>query len=49
MGAKSLKALPKKARKYLNRIEELCGTPIDVVSTGPDRNETLVLRHPFDS
>jgi len=49
VGAKSLKGLPKKARKYLDKIEELCGAPIDVVSTGPDRNETLVLRHPFDS
>jgi len=49
VGAKSLKALPKKARKYLNKIEELCGAPVDVVSTGPDRSETLILRHPFDS
>jgi adenylosuccinate synthase len=29
-------------------IEEVCGVPIDVISTGPDRDETIVLRHPFD-
>ncbi len=40
--------LPQQARDYLNKIEEICGVPIDVVSTGPDREETFVLRHPFD-
>lgn len=49
VGAKSLKELPKKARKYLKKIEDLCEVPIDVVSTGPDRKQTLVLKHPFDS
>ncbi len=39
--------LPEAARDYLRKIEELCGTPIHIVSTGPDRDETLVLRHPF--
>jgi len=48
VGARSLDDLPKKARKYLKKIEDLCEVPIDVVSTGPDRNETLVLKHPFD-
>jgi adenylosuccinate synthase len=40
--------LPANARRYLKRIEEVCGVPIDVISTGPDRDETTVLRHPFD-
>ena len=40
--------LPDSARRYLARIEELAGVPIDIVSTGPDRAETIVLRHPFD-
>lgn len=39
--------LPENARKYLLRIEELLGVPIDMVSTGPDRNQTIVLRQPF--
>jgi adenylosuccinate synthase len=37
------------ARAYLERIEKLCGVPIDLISTGPDRDETIVLRHPFDA
>ncbi|RTZ81131.1 MAG: adenylosuccinate synthase [Gammaproteobacteria bacterium] len=41
--------LPEAARNYLRKLEELCGTPIHIVSTGPDRDETLVLQHPFDS
>ncbi|MDB5762438.1 MAG: purA [Herminiimonas sp.] len=48
VGAKSLAALPANARAYIKRIEELVGVPIDMVSTGPDREETIVLRHPFD-
>jgi adenylosuccinate synthase len=39
--------LPLNARRYLERIEQLAGIPIDIVSTGPDRAETIVLRHPF--
>ncbi|MFT5644706.1 MAG: adenylosuccinate synthase [Janthinobacterium sp.] len=48
VGVKSLAALPANARAYINRIEELVGVPIDMVSTGPDREETIVLRHPFE-
>ena len=48
VGAKSLAALPANARAYVKRIEELVGVPIDMVSTGPDREETIVLRHPFN-
>jgi len=39
--------LPANARRYLERVAEVCGVPIDLVSTGPDRNETIVLRHPL--
>lgn len=48
VGAKSLAKLPANARAYVKRIEELVGVPMDMVSTGPDREETIVLRHPFD-
>jgi adenylosuccinate synthase len=48
VGVKSLEKLPKGARDYLNRIEALCRVPIDLISTGPDRTETIVRRHPFD-
>jgi adenylosuccinate synthase len=48
VGARSMDALPDNARRYLRKVEDLCGTPIDIVSTGPDRDETLVLRHPFE-
>jgi adenylosuccinate synthase len=47
VGAKSLAALPANARAYLRRIEELCETSIAIVSTGPDRVETLILDNPF--
>ena len=47
VGAKTLDALPVNARNYIKRIEALVGVPIDMVSTGPDREETIVLRHPF--
>ncbi len=39
--------LPKEAIAYLDRIEALLGTPITIISTGPDRKETIVLTHPF--
>lgn len=48
IGAKSMDELPTNARAYIHRIEELLDTPIDIISTGPDRIETIVLRHPFD-
>jgi adenylosuccinate synthase len=48
VGAKSLAELPATARAYIRRIEELVGVPVDMVSTGPDREETIVLRHPFE-
>jgi adenylosuccinate synthase len=41
-------ALPETARRYLTRIEELAGVPLDIVSTGADREHTIIRRHPFD-
>ena len=35
-------------KAYLKRIEELTKTPIDIISTGPDRDETIILNHPFE-
>jgi adenylosuccinate synthase len=40
-------ALPKSAQAYLARVQDVAGVPIDMVSTGPDRDETILLRHPF--
>lgn len=47
-GATSYAALPKAAQAYLARIETLCDIPIDIISTGPERSETILRRHPFD-
>jgi len=47
LGARSLEELPQAARDYITKIEEVVGAPIDIISTGPDRVETIVLRHPF--
>ena len=48
VGTQSYDDLPQAAKDYLRKVEELCETPIDIISTGPDRKETLILRHPFD-
>ncbi len=48
VGITDYDALPANARSYLARIEEIVGTSIDIISTGPDREQTIVLRHPFD-
>jgi len=48
MGVRDLEQLPANARRYLDTIEELCGRPIHLISTGPDRAETIVVRNPFD-
>jgi adenylosuccinate synthase len=39
--------LPANAQAYLTRVQQVAGVPIDMVSTGPDRDETILLRHPF--
>lgn len=41
--------LPQAALDYIKRIEELTGVPVDIISTGPDREETMILRDPFDA
>lgn len=46
-GARSVDELPENARAYIKRTEEIAGAPVDIISTGPDRNETIILRHPF--
>ena len=48
VGVTRFEALPVNARNYLNRLQEVCGVPIDIISTGPDRAQTIVRRHPFD-
>jgi adenylosuccinate synthase len=46
-GVKRFDDLPHNARAYLRRIEELAGVPIAMVSTGPERDETILMHHPF--
>jgi adenylosuccinate synthase len=48
VGVTRFEDLPANARSYLARIEELAGVPLDIISTGPDREQTIVERHPFD-
>ncbi len=48
VGLTKLKDLPANARNYLARIEELAGVPVDIISTGPDREQTIIERHPFE-
>jgi adenylosuccinate synthase len=47
-GATRMEDLPANARSYLEAMEALCGAPVHIVSTGPDRNENIVIRYPFD-
>ena len=49
VGVKSFDALPKAAQDYIRRIETLVGIPADLISTGPERNETVIVRDPFSS
>ncbi len=46
-GVTDYNQLPDNAKKYLKRIEEVCGAPIAIISTGPDRDATILLQHPF--
>ena len=47
VGVTQFEKLPKAAQNYLNRLQEVCGVPVDIISTGPDREQTIVRRHPF--
>ncbi|MFW8591568.1 adenylosuccinate synthase [Glaciecola sp. 2405UD65-10] len=46
-GVTSVEGLPKAAKDYIARIEEITGVPVDIISTGPDRAHTMVLRNPY--
>lgn len=48
-GVKEHSKLPQAALNYIARVEELTGVPVDIISTGPDREETMILRDPFDA
>ncbi|QIZ49811.1 adenylosuccinate synthase [Dickeya zeae] len=48
-GVKERSKLPQAALNYIKRIEEVTGVPVDIISTGPDREETMILRDPFDA
>jgi adenylosuccinate synthase len=48
VGVTSIDALPANAIAYIKRIEEITGVPVDIISTGPDRIETMILVNPFD-
>ncbi len=47
-GVCSYDALPQNARAYLDRLSQVCGVSIDMISTGPDRDQTIVQKHPFE-
>ncbi len=48
VGVTSFDKLPKNAQTYLRRLEQLVGAPLAIISTGPDRNETIINQNPFD-
>ena len=48
VGANKLEQLPENAKAYIRFIEKAIEAPIDIISTGPDRVETIILRHSFD-
>lgn len=48
-GIQNWDALPAEAQRYLTRLAELSGAPIAMVSTGPDRDETILMSHPFQT
>ena len=47
-GANQWDQLPNNAKNYLLKLEELCGVPLHIISTGPERDETIMLHHPFE-
>ena len=48
-GVTDYDSLPQAAKDYIARLEVITGVPVDIISTGPDRNETIVMRHPYDA
>ena len=49
MGVTELDKLPANARQYLQRIEDVTGVPIHMVSTSPDRDHTILMQNPFQA
>ena len=47
VGVRSYDDLPENAKAYIKKIEEVVGVPVDIISTGPDRADTIVLRDPY--
>ncbi len=47
-GVRSYDELPENAKAFIKKIEEVVGVPVDIISTGPDRNETIIMRDPFE-
>jgi adenylosuccinate synthase len=48
LGVRSFDKLPVNAQKYLKKIEEFTEARIDLISTGAERDDTIILRHPFE-
>ena len=48
VGVRSKDGLPANAIAYLDRLEEVVGVPVDIISTGPERDETIILRNPYE-
>ena len=48
VGVTRFEDLPEEAKAYLDRIQQILGVPVDLVSTGPDRDQNVILNHPFD-
>ena len=48
VGVQNYVDLPANAKAYIKKIEEVVGVSVDIISTGPDRVDTMVLRHPYD-
>jgi adenylosuccinate synthase len=48
VGLTAYQQLPVNARRYLERMQDVVGVPVDLVSTGPDRDHTIILNHPFE-
>jgi len=47
VGLTRYEQLPANARRYLERIQAVVGVPVEIISTGPDREQTIILNHPF--
>jgi adenylosuccinate synthase len=47
LGIRRYEELPANAQAYLKHIEAVTGAPIDIISTGPDRADTIILKDPF--